>query len=437
MAKPNPDGARLLGWEVFSSVQRGESYSHIALPQQLAQSGLDARDRAFVTECVYGALRMQGHANFLLSQISDRPIDAIDSDLLNLLRFALYQILHMRTPAHAAVSANVELARKVIGESKGSFVNAILRKAVTNDLEQWLAPAKNLEFIPRVAIELSHPEWIVSSYLDVLKDESEVVAALQSNNIAARPTLVAWPGASTVAELVAEGGEQTPLSPLGVRADKPPLEYRAVRERRAGVQDEGSQLVALSFYEAIGDRQQVFDICAGPGGKAALLSRLCARDKKEFSANEPNPLRAELVRKVLGSGRVVEHDAREIDERADAILADVPCTGIGALRRRPEVRWRRTPADLKNLLPLQEAIAQRAINNLNPGGILGYATCSPHLSETRGIIEALLRKNSEMEEIAVPIDIKGGRVGKSMQLWGHRHDTDAMFLALLTKKVTV
>ena len=115
----------------------------------------------------------------------------------------------------------------------------------------------------------------------------------------------------------------------------------------------------------------------------------------------------------------------------------MPCTGIGALRRRPEVRWRRTPSDIKNLLPLQTEISQRAIANLNPGGVFGYATCSPHLAETRSVVESLLRKNADIEEIDVHIDMEGGKRGKAMQLWTHRHNTDAMFLALLRKKVTV
>ena len=380
---------------------------------------------------------MQGHADFVLQQISDRPLESIDGDLLNLLRFSLYQILHMRTPAHAAVFANVELARKVIGESKGSFVNALLRKSTTRSLEEWLAPSEALEYLPRIAIQTSHPEWIVSAYFDCLKDEEEVLLALQSNNEPAQPTLVAWPESSTREELIGEGGNSTLYSPYGVVASKPPSEYLAIREKRAGVQDEGSQIVASSFYEAAKNAHTLIDVCAGPGGKAALLSHLAEKDKKVFIANEPSHHRAELVRKIVRGVEVLEEDARDLTLKSDAILADVPCTGIGALRRRAEVRWRRTPADLKAVIPLQESIAQRAISNLNQGGVLGYATCSPHLSETRGVVETLLRKNPEMEEIQVPITIEGAHRDKSMQLWGHRHGTDAMFLALLRKRGTL
>lgn len=381
---------------------------------------------------------MQGHSDYAISQVSNREIDALDSDLVDLLRFAAYQILHMRTPAHAAVSANVELARKVIGESKASFVNAILRKVASETLEKWLAPSQFIEDpIARLAIEFSHPEWIVSAYRDCLHDEAEVVAALAANNLPAKPTLVAWPGSITQEELLMEGGIPTAHSPFGVVAGKPPHEYRAVRERRAGVQDEGSQIVASAFFTSAQDSGSVLDTCAGPGGKAAILSRLCAEKSIEFYANELSPARAELVKSVISHGEVWVGDAREISGHFDAILSDVPCTGIGALRRRPEVRWRRTPSDIKNLLPLQTEISQRAIANLNPGGVFGYATCSPHLAETRSVVESLLRKNADIEEIDVHIDMEGGKRGKAMQLWTHRHNTDAMFLALLRKKVTV
>ena len=434
LSKPNPDHARLVAWEVFSAVQNGESYSHILLPQRLATSNLDTRDKSFVTELVYGALRMQGHADFVLSHVSARPLDGLDIDVLELLRLALYQVLHMRIPAHAAVSANVELARKVLGESKGSFVNAILRKASLKNLEEWLKLIQHeLDHDAQLAIKTSHPKWIVSAYRDLLKDHDEVEKALIANNLAARPTLCVWPDSITREEILREGGEATRYSPYGVIASKPPSDYEAVRSHRIGVQDEGSQLVAHLFFESLNEPHSIMDTCAGPGGKAALLSRLSARKKARFLANEISPIRAELVRNVLTHGDVMIGDAREIVGKFDGILADVPCTGLGALRRRPEVRWRRQLSDIKSLMPLQIEIAQRAIENLNPGGILGYATCSPHLMETRSVIETLLRKNDDIEEIRVPFDGDGAHSGKALQLWTHRHQTDSMFLSLLRK----
>ena len=434
LSKPNPDRARLIAWEVFTAVQSGESYSHILLPQKLSESNFDSRDKGFITELVYGSLRMQGHADFVISQVSSRQLEDLDQDVLELLRLALYQVLHMRIPAHASVSANVELARKVLGESKGSFVNAVLRKAAIKDLDAWLALIQpEIDVDSRLAITTSHPKWIVSAYRDLLKDSDEVEKALVANNLAARPTLCVWPGSLSREEILIEGGELTHYSPYGVIASKPPSEYQAVRSHHIGVQDEGSQLVAHLFFHALHEPKTIVDACAGPGGKAALLSRLSSKTGTRFLANEISPIRAELVRNVLTYGDVMVGDAREIVGRFDGILADVPCTGLGALRRRPEVRWRRKLSDIKNLMPLQIEIAQRAIDNLNPGGILGYATCSPHLMETRSVIEALLRKNDDIEEIRVPFDGDAAHSGKALQLWTHRHQTDSMFLSLLRK----
>ena len=438
MVKPQPDKPRLIAWEVFRAVQLSEIYSHVALPQRLKESQLDSRDKAFITELVYGSLRMQGHADFLIDQVSNKPLLDLDEDVVDLLRFSIYQVIHMRIPNHASVSTNVELARKVIGESKGSFVNALLRKISSKSLESWLRPVSEIEDpIKRLALQHSHPEWIVSAYFDQLKDISEVNMALESNNQAAVPTLIAWPDEISREELIEEGGEATPYSSYGVKSAKPPFEYLAVRKRKAAVQDEGSQIVAEFFYRSLKSPKKILDTCAGPGGKAALISRLSRRDGASFTANEFSEVRADLVRQVVPYGDIRVGDARDIDEKFDGIISDVPCSGIGALRRRPEVRWKRTSADLKNLIPLQQEIAMRSLANLNPGGVLGYATCSPHLLETRAVVDYLLRKNPDCEEIEVSSLIPNSHNGKSLQLWTHRHNTDAMFLALIRKKDTL
>lgn len=437
MVKPEPDAARLHAWEVYRSVSQGLEFSHIVLPASLANSDFDGRDRAFITELVYGALRAQGQSDYLLTLVSERALEDIDTKLLEVLRFTIYQIFHMRIPPHAAVSANMELAKLVVGESKASFLNAIARKLTTRTLDDWLQNADSIEDpVDRLSKIYSHPQWIISAYFDLLKDEESVVAELMSNNRPSKPTLIAWPGLSHPGELE---GERTSYSPYGVVASKPPHHYHQIRERLAGVQDEGSQLVALNFFNALQAPKSVLDICAGPGGKAALLSALCKREGAAFTANEISPARTELVKQVVRYGRVSNLDARAVTGEFDAVIADVPCTGIGALRRRPEVRWRRDISALKEILPLQRDIAQRSVDLLTPGGVFGYSTCSPHLAETRGVINWLLAKNPELEEIEVPFpeNLEQARSGKAMQLWGFRHNTDAMFLALLRKRDTV
>jgi 16S rRNA (cytosine967-C5)-methyltransferase len=197
-----------------------------------------------------------------------------------------------------------------------------------------------------------------------------------------------------------------------------------VREGRAGVQDEGSQVVALQLAEAglEGSDERWLDLCAGPGGKAALLGALAAQRGASLIANELQPHRAELVSSVvatLPNVTVTNEDGRSGPWPAasfDRVLVDAPCTGLGALRRRPESRWRRSPADLDDLVPLQRALLMRALELVRPGGVVAYATCSPHLAETRDVVASV-----------------GVEPASVSQLWPHLDGTDAMFCARLRK----
>lgn len=439
--KPRPDAARLLAYDIISEVNQRNGYSNLLLPQALTASKLDERDRGFTTELVYGTIRMQGLYDHIFAQISDRPWSEVDADIVDLARMGAHQIFTMRTPLHAAVSATVDVARKQLGESKGSFVNALMRKASAKTIEEWLEPVSQIkDDVVRLSIQHSHPEWIVSAYFDLLKDLSFVEYELISNNTPAQPTLVAWPGDSTQEELIALGAIATPFSPYGAKLSGAPGSLELVRHRKAGVQDEGSQLVAEIFARATRGAVSTLDLCAGPGGKAALLSHIVALDDRDFVANEISEPRAKLVKNVIGKFGVIVGDGREIAAHGrtfDAILADVPCTGLGALRRRPEVRWRRTIKDLAPLLQLQLELSDAAISILNAGGVFGYATCSPHFAETTGQVKQILKKHPELElidiETFLPANLERATREGAMSLWGHKHATDSMFLALFKK----
>ena len=439
---PKPDAPRVLVFDLLTEVNRNGGYSNLLLPQALTASNFEVRDKGFVTELLYGTLRMQGRHDYILQQVSDRPLSEVDAGIVDICRMGVHQLFEMRVATHAAVSATVELARKVIGESKASFVNAILRKVSSQTLEQWLEPTTLMtDPIERLSIQHSHPEWIVSAYFDLLKDIVRVEQELAANNVPAMPTLVAWPGDSTQSELVELGAIATEYSPYGARFDGAPGSLEIIRHRKAGVQDEGSQLVAHIFSLAAKESRSILDLCAGPGGKAALLAHLANVNGQEFTANEISEARAKLVKNVIGKFPVQVGDGREIASLGasyDAILADVPCTGLGALRRRPEVRWRRTVQDLRGLLVLQRELSDAAIAVLNPGGVFGYATCSPHFSETSGEVLRILKDHPDLEQIEVaqylPPHLEGAVRDKSLSLWTSKHGTDAMFLALFRKR---
>lgn len=440
---PKPDPVRLLVYDILKEVNRSDGYSNLLLPQALTTSNFEQRDKGFATELLYGTLRMQGRHDYIAAQVSDRPWSEVDSGIVDVVRLGAHQLFEMRVPSHAAVSATVELARKVLGESKASFVNALLRKMSAQSLDQWLAPANLIsDPVERLSIIYSHPEWIVSAYFDLLRDFTEVESLLSANNLAATPTIVWWPGRSSAEELISLGAQPTKYSDYGMKIEGAPSTLEAVRHRRAGVQDEGSQLVAQIFAKVVSNQDNWLDLCAGPGGKAALLSSLAKESGKKFTANEISAPRAKLVEQVIGGARLLVGDGRDIatlGEMYGAILADVPCTGLGALRRRPEVRWRRTVADLRELTQLQRELSDAAISVLADGGFFGYATCSPHLAETSIAVSDILRKHPELELVNLqpylPAELNSAMRDKSLSLWTHRHETDAMFLAVFRKKL--
>lgn len=439
---PKPDASRLLAFDLLTEVNRNEGYSNLLLPQALNASKLEERDRSLVTELLYGTIRMQGKHDWVLAQISDRPWSEVDPGIVDICRLGVHQIHEMRIPDHAAVAATVEVARKRIGESKASFVNALLRSVTRKSMEDWFSPLQSItDPVERLAIQYSHPEWIVSAYYDLLKSWEEVEAALRINNEAATPTLVSWPGNSTQQDLIDVGGEPTQFSPYGAHWKGNPGALDLIKSRKIGVQDEGSQLVAEVFAKAAQGNSWL-DMCAGPGGKAALLSSIARQRSITFTANEISAARAELVSQVVHGDRVLVSDGRAIGlltEKFDAILIDAPCTGLGALRRRPEVRWRRTLQDLRALTQLQRELVESAIQALNPGGVLGYATCSPHLAETSIQTSDIKKNHPELQLIPIdeylPANLDGATRDGAMSLWTHKHGTDAMYLAIFRKEI--
>ena len=438
---PKPEASRLLAFDLLTEVNRNEGYSNLLLPQALNSSKLDERDKSLVTELLYGTIRMQGKHDWVLSQISDRPWSEVDPGIVDVCRMGVHQIHEMRVPDHAAVASTVEVARKRLGESKASFVNAMLRNVTRKSKEEWFLPLDAItDHVERFSIRYSHPQWIVSAYFDLLKSWDEVESALAINNEPATPTLVSWPGLSTVSDLITIGAEPTTYSPYGAHWKGNPGALDLIKSRKIGVQDEGSQLVALVFAAAAGGESWL-DMCAGPGGKAALLSSIARERKITFTANEVSAVRADLVRQVVNGDRVLVGDGREIgdqEEKFDAILIDAPCTGLGALRRRPEVRWRRNLQDLRELTQLQRELIESAVRALKVGGVLGYATCSPHLAETSIQVSDLKRKHLTMEQLDVspylPTNLENSERDMAMSLWTHRSGTDAMYLALFKKK---
>ena len=444
--RPRTDPARRAALDVLRAVGERDAYANLVLPSTLRAAGLQGRDAAFATELTYGTLRGLGTYDAIIAKCVDRPLGEVDRGVLDLLRLGAHQLLRMKVPVHAAVNTSVDLARTALGRGPSGFVNAVMRRLSARTLEQWLAELLSdaQGDVARVlALRGFHPQWIVETFHHALGSWEETERALDADNVAPGVTLVARPGRSTLDELVAAGAKQGRWSPWAAQwPGGDPATIPAVRDGRAGVQDEGSQLVALALATAplVGGDARWLDLCAGPGGKTALLAGLAQQRGATMTAVELQEHRAELVRQSVGDmATVVTGDATDPQWATgdyDRVLVDVPCSGLGALRRRPEARWRRTPEDLARLRPLQEQLLTSALAAVRVGGVVGYITCSPALSETTEVVGAVLGGRSDVRQVdARPlfVNLPDLGAGPDIQLWPHRHGTDAMYLALLER----
>ncbi|WP_374010427.1 RsmB/NOP family class I SAM-dependent RNA methyltransferase [Leifsonia sp. LS-T14] len=447
--------ARRVAFEVIQAVRESDAYANLLLPTRIARAALSPGDAALATELTYGTLRMQGYYDRVIEIASGRPVDQIDPPLLDVLCLGAHQLLATRVAPHAAVNESVGLARTVSSRSGTGFVNGVLREIGRHTPDEWrlevASRAKNDD--DRLSALYSHPVWIIRAFrrsLDAEGRVEELEALLEADNTAPRVNLIALPG------LIDAPDDARPdrYSPPGFTAGGGDP-HRLVEESggRFRVQDEGSQLAALALTRAqpVLPGERWLDLCAGPGGKAALLAAEALAGGATLVANELVPARAELVRRALApvplDVPVWEEDGLTVGgthpESFDRILLDAPCTGLGALRRRPEARWRKTPRDVSELTELQAGLLDSAVAALKPGGLLAYVTCSPHIAETRGIVTAALERHAgvlEQEETAAAVqgfaverlDLAGDPA--TVQLWPHRHLTDAMFIALLRKR---
>ncbi|MGJ0388191.1 RsmB/NOP family class I SAM-dependent RNA methyltransferase [Microbacterium sp. CGR1] len=447
--------ARRVAYDVLRAVSESDAYANLILPPAIAEAGLNPQDAALATELAYGTLRRRGTYDAIISAAADRQADEIDPAVLDALRLATHQLLATRVASHAAVNESVNLVAAAHGRGASSFANAVLRRISRETPGEWEQRIESSARSDdeRLALRSAHPVWVIRALRRALAAEGrvdELEDLLEADNASPEVTLVALPG-------LAEPGEpRRPYAPTayGSPGGDP---HRVISESggTVRVQDEGSQLVALALAEAapIAAGERWLDLCAGPGGKTALLASIAREHDVTLEANEVVPTRARLVRNALRAvpGDVVVHeeDGRSFGASHsgvfDRILVDAPCTGLGALRRRPEARWRKSPADVAELVPLQVELLSSALDALAPGGIVAYATCSPHLAETTGVVQEVLRGRSDITELDAravvanvaesPIDLGSDGSGR-VQLWPHRHGTDAMFLALLQRTAT-
>ncbi len=492
-ARSHADPARRAAYDVLRAVADRDAYANLLLPALLAERGLTGRDAAFATELTYGTLRGCGTYDAILAACSDR--DQLDPPVRDVLRLGAHQLLATRVGRHAAVATSVDLVKDVCGPRPSGFVNAVLRRVATRDLDAWLAiivPDPAQDPSGYLAVRYSYPRWIVDAFRDALGEASaaETEEALAAGNVRPDVVLAAIPGrahpatsgraTSSAVTSDRAASDPAPSEPAASEhADAPPGLTRTrwspyglrlaagnpaplVADGQLAVQDEASQLAALALARvslAPGRDHLWLDLCAGPGGKARLLAGLAAeRDARllasDIRARRAGRVLAALRRAGLASARSASPERAPARTAAvvaadglrtpwqpgtfDRVLADVPCSNLGSLRRRPEARWRKTPSGVQELTGVQRGLLHAAIDSVRPGGVVAYVTCSPHLAETRDVVTAVAGGRDDVAILHAPAvlaEVPGlrGPDPRFAQFWPHRHGTDAIFLALLKR----
>lgn len=430
--------ARLASANILADLRRGELLD-AAFERHVA--ALEARDRRWLQELVYGLLRRRDALDAELRPRVKGGLARLDADLLDLLRLGVYQLLHMGSvPAYAAIGQTVELAKVRHGIGASKLVNAVLRRIDREQEQSVETAAPGAEPVEALALRFSHPAWLVSRYVSRW-GAAEAERLLAHNNqegpVYVRPFGVVREQLETALERSGVHVADAPLveDSIQIRGAGSLTELGAYRQGLFFVQDPGATLVTR--YAAFAAGTPAADLCAAPGGKTLELARTASR----VTAADRSLLR--LRRLIENIGRL---DARNVDllvmdarEPALAalpqVLLDVPCTGTGTFRRHPDARWRLKPSDLAVLGALQRELLRAAADVVAPGGLLVYSTCSLEPEENDEQVDALLRERAEwtLEPPpggAVPdVVLDDGR----LRLLPHRHGVDGAFAARLRR----
>jgi 16S rRNA (cytosine967-C5)-methyltransferase len=396
-----PD-ARQLAHDILQRVESTDAFADVVLAHRLADAPLAARDRALVTRLVYGTITWQGRLDHHLGALVRMPLERLEPAVRTALRLGLYQLLFLdRVPVYAAVDGSVRLARAA-GTGAAGLVNAVLRRAARAGVEGLALPHPAADPIERLAVEWSHPRWLVERWAREL-GVTDLTRLLRANNVrgvsAVRANPLRTTRAALAAELEAAGIVTTPSAwaPDALVVERGAARVRGLpawHEGRLAFQGEASQLIAPLLGAAPGDR--ILDACAAPGGKTAHLAALSG-ERGLVVALDARPgglriARGEAARLGAPGVRTLAGDARRppLAGPFDAVLVDAPCTGLGTLRRHPEVRWRRQPADVTRLAALQQAILTGVAPLVGANGVLVYAVCTFTREENEAVVENFL-----------------------------------------------
>lgn len=448
-----PPPARHIALQILHTLETQQAYTDVVLRQTLRHTALERRDRAFITECVYGVVRWQTRIDWLLGHVCRRPLETLTPWIRNALRLGVYQCLWMeRVPHHAAVHATVDLARRFGHQGTARFVNGVLR-TLLREHQTYQLPDVTTDPVAYLAVAYAHPPWLLARWLQRYGWE-RTQALCTANNRAAgitlrTNTLRITPQA--LAERLQHEGLQhiatTPLHADGLsvqgtdRLDMLPSYHDGLWQ----VQDQGAMLVAPLCRAQPGQRW--LDVCAAPGGKTTHLAQLLGDTGQiiaaDVQAGRMRLLQDNVRRLGLTSITTLVADATRgvpVQGLYDGILVDAPCSGLGVLRRHPDMKWRKTAADVLALQAVQLQLLHTQQAWLAPHGTLVYSVCSNEPEETHEVVARFLADHPDMQlwpivcpRVSIPpagAAMATGTLDITPDQWG----TDGVFVARFRRK---
>ncbi|MBQ4582301.1 MAG: 16S rRNA (cytosine(967)-C(5))-methyltransferase RsmB [Oscillospiraceae bacterium] len=444
MKEKRKPGARDVALEVLMQIDSANAWSDGSLKRTIAKNQLDSREAALATRLSYGVVQNKMLLDYYISCYCTQKAEKLESVIRNILRIGGYQILFMdKIPHHAAVNEAVEMTRRANRPKAAGMVNAVLRKFVANWMNMPALPGATADYL---SIRYSHPKWLVERLIDLLGAE-EAECFLRLNNEVV-PTTIQTNHLKTTPDAL-----EKELRQAGAAVEKHPwlpgcfevsatgdLEsLPAFTEGRFMVQDAAARLVAVIAAPA--QDAKVLDVCAAPGGKSFSLA-IDMQDQGQIVSCDIHPHKLQLLEKSaqrlgIKSIRVAQADGREHhsawQQTADLVVADVPCSGLGIIRKKPDIRYKKQK-ELAQLPEIQKAILENAATYVRPGGTLIYSTCTVLPEENEQVTEEFLAKHLDftLESFTLPLPI--GASKGHLTLWPQRYGTDGFYICRMRRK---
>lgn len=438
--------ARELAAKVLQEVYGKQAYANIAMNRVLASADISALDRRFVTELVYGTIKATNTLDWVIGNFVNRPLSKIAPMILYIMRLACYQIMYMdKVPASAACNEAVELSKKYTHVGTVKFVNGVLR-AIIRGKEQLQFPDLETQPVQHIALKYHHPEWLVKLWLKEFGQEATIelcTANNQAPNMSIRVNTLKVDKARLI-ELLAKDGIQVQESKYAddglivTSMEKPLAQSETFKQGLWQIQDESSMLVAQILAAKPGST--VIDVCAAPGGKSTHIAQYLQNKGKvlafDIYEHKLDLIRENSARLGINILQTSLHNAtiyiEQLDNSADYVLVDAPCSGLGVLRRRADARWRKQAAELNALPELQLAILKNAARYLKSGGRLVYSTCTIRKEENQDIINRFLETQPEFERELIVHPAQHTSVGE-INLYPHIDGVDGFYIVSLRK----